>query len=223
MATVTVGTKFREELAAHIETLRIKDTQQQVGLIENQFVADDPTRQWAIARLWGEHYPMHDQMPSEWVTNTDSLNINIQDEECGNHAFRLLFATAHIKVPPRMGSWDITSRMRMNREMIAMLARTYEPFNRMLAEHDKAREVVQLTKKWSSTKESVLNFFNAFPSVNAALKHTPSMQLFVPNAVMERVNSKAARSKADIEAPSIDAEALAAQVVGIHLRNATGA
>ncbi len=223
MATVAVGTKFRDELTAHIETLRIKDTQQQVGPVENQFTADDSTRTWAIARLWGEHYPLHDQMPADWVTNTDSLNISVQDEECGNHAFRLLFPVTPIKVPPRMGTWDITSRLRMNRETIAILARTYEPFNRMLVEHDKVRAVMQLTKKWVETRKSVLDFFNAFPSVNAALKHTPSMQLFVPNAVMERVNSKTARSKADIEAPSIDAEALAAQVVGIHLRNATGA
>jgi hypothetical protein len=236
MATVSVTEKFLSAVGDHIDNMRRDDININTKQISRLTGVELGGKEVPFIHrlMWGEHHHLIDTVPSTWINHDDDGVLNIHHNRVNDKGFRcsvgvnLNFVDVKLRRPPNFSTYktiEVRTDADYFREALANPVFSHEA--RMILDvADRALQANQLGKKWDATKNQVKAFFRAFKTLNTALKHTPSMVLYVPKEHIDRMNKSSAtrtRQTTDSEIPEFDADALAAQAVTLKLQQSVGA
>jgi len=232
MATVPVTDKFLEAVNTHVSDMERIDAYINARPVSSITTAElGNVNADLIHRLaWKEHIPLRDLMPKGWMIDTSRVRLNIKGIRELDGGGRVAFDTTvqiegKFLMPPMFSTFS-TYTVSVDELRVGQTVPQYQnEATGLLDAYARGIKYQECVAKWKLTREQVTAFFKAFKNVNTALKHTPSMCLYVPKDYLDRVNKVAAprsRQAADTEIPEFDADALAAQAVTLKLQQSVG-
>lgn len=77
-----------------------------------------------------------------------------------------------------------------------------------------------LYEKWRDIEAAAVRFFRSFNTINQAVNHTPSMGLYVPRQIHERMNEQAVRRTKKQVTVAVDTDALVGSAMAAKLLGA---
>lgn len=77
-----------------------------------------------------------------------------------------------------------------------------------------------LYEKWRDIENEAVRFFRSFNTINQAVKHTPSMGLYIPRQIHERMNDQAVRRTRKQVTVTVDTDALVGSAMAAKLLGA---
>lgn len=227
MATVRISKAFLEEVKEHIDRMRNAELKSMnLEGIDTGFSNGGQPSKLAEHIEWGERYPLRTQMPKEWMVEPQSVDFRVyyknEQGEFGKNFVNV--QCSDIKgtmLPPGSSGYrpdiDLKDEQVMNEASYAL----YPEMREIRRIFDISMKRMRVMEKWEKTSKQIREFFEAQPSLNAALKVYPALELYTPKnylaEVAREVERKARRSTA-----TLDADALAAQAVEVRLRQSLG-
>lgn len=232
MATVEVTNKFLEAVNTHVSEMGRIDANINARPVSSLTTAElnNVNADLIHAIIWKEHLPLRDLMPKGWMSDTGRVRLNIKGVRELDGGGRVTFDTAvqiegKFLMPPSFSSFSTYAVSVEDLHGWQALPQYQNEATGLLDAFARGIKYHECVAKWKLTQQQVTAFFKSFKTVNTALKHTPSMCLYVPKEYLDRVNKVAAprsRQAADTEIPEFDADALAAQAVTLKLQQSVG-
>lgn len=220
MATVRVSKQFLTDVSEHVNKMRDAE----VNSLKLPDAPDEVKygqRSYMIEHLvWGEHHHFIDKIPKPWLCPKQRVDIKIGDPEEGGIQIEVRLQCDGTLFPPNTGAWCPDVMVSHSFIMDDANLRFFEVAAlRPIYENELRKE--QVRKKWAKTLRDVKAFFEAQPSVNAALKIYSALRLYVPKKHLIEVDREIER-KANRGTLQLDEGALAAQAVEARLLQSTG-
>lgn len=236
MATVRISKAFLEEVKDHIDRMRNAELKSMnLESIDAEFSNGNQPSKLAEHTKWGEHYPLRAQMPKEWMVEPHSVDFRVYyksvyyKNESGEYDRR--FANIHCTdvkgtmLPPGVSGYrpdiDLKDEQVMNEASYAL----YPEMREIRRIFDITMKRMRVMEKWENTGTQIREFFEAQPSLNAALnaalKVYPALELYTPKKYLAEVAREVER-KARRSTATLDEAALAAQAVEVRLRQSLG-
>jgi hypothetical protein len=181
---VRISGELKSDVSSHIHhRLQPKEYKLEFGVeanVEQTFKL--PSSHPVITQIiWGEHLPLKDRMPKEWLTTLSyyggevTLRLNV-DETPINVRVQGEAPT----VPPRC---DGAHRFSVSPDICPEIKGFYDL---------KVREK-EFIGKWQRIKQDIRAFLESAKSLNAALKAWPGLRAFIPDEYLQRVDTKVER------------------------------
>lgn len=173
---------------------------------------DDPR---ILAFALGAHTNLWGAIPTEWLVQKDRVMLRFIDVPADDgtlHRFtcRVSPFSGHFLFPRNS---DYTPTLKLEGTLGPWVEFTDLP-NILATRRD-------ITEKWNRVADHVQAFFQSFPSINAAIKHTPSMMLYLPQDAIDRLNEKVERTRPT--APTLNVDVDVDSLVGAAVSHRLGA
>lgn len=211
MATVRYSADFEHDVTRICEHMRDKEAQS-MGLSNETFHLG--MRSYYFEHMvWDGRRDLRDAIPVDWLSRKDYFNLSITHGE----GARVVLAVDQLKDTfDRPGDFNYTVRFDFN--LLHDLAQKYADIAKMRDAIVAAVEHHRHEVLWGKRIRQVRDVFKAFPSINAALKAHPELQMYVPRSYIDRINQKVARSTpATAQQHGVDTKELAAAAVAAKL------
>jgi hypothetical protein len=192
---VRISGELKYEVINHIDyRLKPKDYKLEFGVDHISEAFKLPATHPVIPKItWGEHLPLKEVMPREWLETLSSYGSDTQlrlHVEENNKSFsievKLQGDAKSLTVPPSCGSCH---RFTVPSDICPEIKGFYDL---------KVREE-ELDLKWNKIKQDIRSFLDSAKSLNAAIKAWPGLRAFIPKKYLDRVDAKVER-KASTEA-----------------------
>ena len=218
MALVKFSKDCKERTREIIDRMR-RNEHERLPYIETIYI--DPADPRVAPLVFGEHAHLLPHLPKQWLQQRERIIIKFKTRvllDAGDGKTNSVEPTFILRsnVPdkgftcPPTDTYNCTRTYDTLEEMIAV----WPEFSEWKANVE-AR--VACTAKWNKIRDDVIKFFEAFPSVNAALKHTPAMMMYLDPEDVARMERKVERSRPQDAAPAVDVGALVGAAVGHRL------
>lgn len=145
----------------------------------------NPDPQLLSELLWGKYQHIGPQIPKKWLRPCDGTRVTVRYEDC-DYDVRFLFSE-DTKAPLDVERYGCTEDRFIDPHASPAVL---EIVQRMA----KLREI---NERWGAIRVQINTFLNKCKSLNEALKLWPSMAPYVPQNYMDKVNTKAGRTKRD--------------------------
>lgn len=220
MATVLISKQFINDLSSNITRMQDDDIKfkcgRDLGTVDLSALRTEPLR-YAQRLAWGaDHVEWATTMPEKWKKTSERFDIRVATPSGMKHSIVCTGLNKLTFFPPGFFSHhdhDITEE-----ELLAAAALPEFPEAALVKEaYDKVKLAGEIKRRWNETRTSVVNYFNACPSVNRGLQLTPAMRMYIPAQYLKKIDDGAAKQKKERVIPQIDGAALAAQAVEVSL------
>lgn len=180
-------------------------------------VPEDPA---LVALVWGEHLPLKDAIPINWMADISRVEYRTSYTVDGmNYTCSVLRELGPVmKGPPAHEAYSASA---YGGRRFLLNVPENDPFVAdMVAHHRQKREI---TNRWDKIMRDIERFLNSCKSVNEALKLWPDVRIYLPEHVLRRVEEKRAKPAASAAKEvlgSIDTSSAVAAAVGLELQTA---
>jgi hypothetical protein len=149
------------------------------------------------SKLWGEHLPLKETMPEEWMVSIGQVRITL---ESSNMSVTVSVANGYFLAPPRTDSYSL--RITMDDSEFTLNTGLSEAIKAKKTEFD---EIDHRYAKLSSEVKKTLDQYN---SLGALLKDHPEMMAIIPPDIKEKHERKVERKASSKPKPVMDAMGL---------------
>lgn len=208
MATVKFSEKLSKEVRDKIKRMCDDEHNRHPDDTTVAIHYDDPR---ILAFALGKHINLWGTIPTSWLVQKNRVGLRftdvpaddgtLQQFTCYVYPFR-----GHFLFPCNS---DYAPAIRLKGSVGPWVEFAHLP-NVFAAKRD-------ITNKWKAVSDQVCKFFNSFPSVNSAVKHTPSMMMYLPQDAIDRLNEKVERTKPTTPTLNVDVDSLVGAAVGHRL------
>lgn len=208
MATVKFSEKLSKEVRDKIKRMCDDEHNRHPDDTTVAIHYDDPR---ILAFALGKHINLWGTIPTSWLVQKNRVELRftdvpaddgtLQQFTCYVYPFR-----GHFLFPCNS---DYAPAIRLKGSVGPWVEFAHLP-NVFAAKRD-------ITNKWKAVSDQVCKFFNSFPSVNSAVKHTPSMMMYLPQDAIDRLNAKVERTKPTTPTLNVDVDSLVGAAVGHRL------
>lgn len=216
MALVKCSGDFRQRVSDMIDNMRRKEFNE-FSLSDRFTIPHDDPRilKWAF----GEYVDLFKQCPPNWFSKKGEVSLRTRGYvplDMGEGRTESVNISMLVQpIPSATGPENFLYPADEQYRPIIHYA-TYEDMVADWPEMTGWRETkiaqINCINKWNKIKADVLAFFETFPSVNAALKHTPAMAMYMHPDDVERVETKKEKPKPQEVTPAVDVDALVGAV-----------
>lgn len=195
MATVKFSEKLRVEVRDITDRMRIAEIGKHAKKSDIHIVNDDPR---VLDFAFGEHTNLWGVVPESWLVRKEYIILrahNVPADDGTKHSLscRIFPATGHFLFPAHHGYIP---------EIV--MHGGVGPWVEFANEANTSAAHRDISDKWNHIQQEVVSFFRSFPTVNAAIKHAPSMAMYLPQDVINRMEEKVERSKPTAPTISVD-------------------
>jgi len=186
MAFVAISRDFMTRVESKIEQMRRAEVK---TLGENRpELALHATDPFFMQTIWGEHAPLHAQMPKDWLGNQETVRLKFKipgAERIKEHHnwfdFRAVCTSNDgFPIPPRFSSYD---------------EKECDPQHPMVAGIlDYALKLNEIDSRWENVNKKVTEFLRACKSANEAIKLWPDVKVYFDADDVKRLEIKATRA-----------------------------
>lgn len=220
MATVYITQNLKKDIQRVISRMRDNEVESTIPGHDKSITADASEMLNHIA--WGEYYHLKSQLPTGWLRQPSGADINVTVgvDEYGNpnkHTVSYSQLSGYFERPTndRWGAPrpEVTKEW-FEQHSFAGAAETLEKLKQL----DTRDEI---HAKWEKTYGDISKFLDKCKSLNEGLKTWPSLQLYIPPAYIDRVNTKIERKArteqllAEVDLEELTANAIAAKLSGV--------
>lgn len=208
MATVKFSEKLSKEVRNKIERMCGDELNRHPVDTTVAIHYDDPR---ILAFALGEHTNLWGTIPTNWLVQKNRVMLRFTDVPADDGTLQHFTCyvspfSGHFLFPCNS---DYTPEIRLMGSVGPWVEFAHLP-NVLAAKRD-------ITNKWRVVSDQVCRFFNSFPSVNSAVKHTPSMMMYLPQDAIDRLNEKVERTKPTTPTLNVDVDSLVGAAVGYRL------
>jgi hypothetical protein len=186
MAFVGISRDFMQRVNHKIENMRRAEIK---TLGENRpEVAMHPTDPFFMQTIWGEHAPLHMQMPREWLNHQEAVRLKFKipgatrvKEHHNWFEFRAVCTNKDgFPIPPRFASYE---------------EKECDPSHPMVASIlEYAVQLNEIDTRWETVQIKVVQFLQACKSANEAVKLWPDVATYFDADDVKRLEVKAVRA-----------------------------
>lgn len=219
MATVRISKQLIADVADHINKMCATEIEAEGLTHDTTFTLKYKSQRSPLAEfvLWGEHHHLRNAMPESWCNSVSEVDFRFNPTGIEGDHFYIKGEDVRVVAPPKTTTYrpdvDLTEEFIMDDANLAK----FPEIKYIRVPYAKGKRRSDINTKWRTTRRSVTQFFESKSSLNKALAEHPSLRLYVPKKYLEIVDQEVTRNKV-----AIDADALAAQVVALQLRQSTG-
>lgn len=198
MAFVGISKDFMSRVERKIDNMRIAEAKTLGQEKPKLHIAN--TDPFFMQTYWGEHTALYKQLPTEWLSHTESVSMKFRipgatrTREMDNFfEFRaVVTGGTGFPIPPRTSMYD---------------SKECDPTNPVMAELlTYATSMNDIEVRWETVKQKVVGFLQACKSANEAIKLWPEVTTYFDAADISRLEAKVTRAGSK---DSAAAEALA--------------
>lgn len=203
MAYVGISKSLLADVANAINKRRNAEQQASVFNLPDHIMLSQVTEEHH-RMLWGEHYHLKDQIPTEWKNSTRRIDLQAKDSHDVTFSVQLRFPE-DVYVPPNVSSWGAHIEVPADHPLIKDYA-------------EQSSAISEIVKRWEDVKTKVNEFLSNCKSLNEAVKLWPEIKYYIPTAYLERLEeqkpkSVANESKAQQILKTIDTDSVVAAAV----------
>ena len=207
MATVKLTSALGEHIRTHLNTMRNRAVNEVRSIPQPHLQWDDPR---VLSAVFGaDHVAAVRSLPTDFFHRRDSLPLEVYSSS------RRVSTRVHAAALPNTKT-PVGFILPYNRQYptirVDEAALGEWPELEGIFEIADARS--EFDSRWADTQRSVFAFFQSFPSINAAIKHTPAMAMYLPSETIRKMEEKVERKKGPVEV-DVDVGSLVA-VATIH-------
>lgn len=183
MALVRISEQLITDVKSKVDNMCRSEINTKVESVYGSLTSQTSNK-WAdyVERMvWGAHHSLMAQMPKEWMQPVESFTLKDDDvgvvEVSRPNRQKLM-------LPPRVTTYGRIAHDGSEEEVKAHFALMKEKNNAINA----------INAKYTAIKTQLVQFLNASPSLNKALKLYPDLAFYVPQRYIEKVEQIVERS-----------------------------
>lgn len=222
MATVLISNRFIDDVRNLVDGLMNDDVKfkcgTELGKVSLAHIKT-PLRYLESVAWMPEYAHYATSMPQRWKKQSNRMDFRVAMTRSDGVNVRLGLSAVDLNdatwFPPDFGPYhdhDIT----LDELKAAAANPDYPEAALLLDAFTKKERSVELELKWRTTREEVIKYFTACPSVNKAIMLNPAMKMYVPKQYLKRLEQPAP-TKTKREIPQIDVGQLAAHAVEVSI------
>jgi len=181
MAYVGISSDFLQAVKREIS--RMKDAEENAFIVPEHEVNVHEAPHDIVQLIWGQHIGLKDQMPKEWLVETNSVDMRVKLQHEGDECdamYTVKFASPMLS-PPGF------SRFRHD---VFVGEDEYPP---MAAVVKHTREMMEIKVRWKKVNRQIIDFLQSCKSLNEALKLWPAVSVYIPKMYLDRIERKVER------------------------------
>ena len=190
-----------------------------VGSAAYEALRDD-----VLTEMWSAAPQLRSQLPSDWCTTPNRIDVHIKDNDGIRLKYTSIETTDHdpLLCPPKVTS-SYAPDHKIKYDNVSPDVKVWMEDNTQ-----RAAKCNEIDKQFEVVRDQLRQFMSQHSSLNSALKEMPEIELYVPEAYMNRYRAKAApRAKAEaptnIEELNIDRDSLAAAAIAHRISQSNAA
>ena len=222
MATVYISKDLIDRVDSKVSKLSKHEVEETVPNWSNE--TSVKANELLTRASFGEYYHLFAVMPKEWMTTTDRAYLSVSkviDENNKTRSASVIFENQkNVYFRPsteRYGSSNVSVSFEWLQSN-AHLAGAYEAIDMV----EKAFAIDDIKRKWTTTKEQVIDYLKKCKSLNEAIKLWPHVALYIDDTDMARFNKKVERKAREDVLEGVDTDELTAQAIAAKLSGAFG-
>lgn len=222
MATVYITKELEKQIERRI--YRMRDREIELEVPNNEKTINVDASELLMQMAWRDHLHVFPQLPKDWLKKSagQSFYVNFDMGEDGKYASRFAFdmgGLSNYYETPTAERWG-APRPECTKEWLEsrLHLKGAQEILTQLTEKETRKTIHE---KWEKVNNDIRVFLGKCKSLNEALRLWPSLQLYVPEEYIQRVNHKVERRKRETEIiETVDIEELTATAIAAKLAGA---